>query len=44
MGSGDGTTVHTEFELDGKNICVNDEMWGSVNGEELIYFAEVIKS
>ena len=44
MGSGDGTTVHTEFELDGKKICVNDEMWGSLNGEELIYFAEVSDS
>ena len=41
MGSGDGTTVHTEFELDGKKTCVNDEMWGSVSGEELIYFEEV---
>jgi hypothetical protein len=41
MGSGDGTTVHTEFELNGKKICVNDEMWGSLNGSELIYFEEV---
>lgn len=44
MGSGDGTTVHVEFELDGKKICVNDEMWGSLNGEELVYFAEFIKA
>jgi hypothetical protein len=44
MGSGDGTTVHAEFELDGKKICVNDDMWGSIGGEELVYFAEVSES
>ena len=41
MGSGDGTTVHVEFELDGKKICVNDDMWVSVSGEDLVYFEEV---
>ena len=43
MGSGDGTTVHVEFELDGKKICVNDDMWVSVSGEELVYFEEVLE-
>lgn len=38
MGSGDGTTVHLEFERDGAKITVNDEMWGSVSGDELAYF------
>lgn len=38
MGSGDGTTVHLEFERDGTKITVNDEMWGSVSGDELVYF------
>jgi len=41
MGSGDGMTAHWEFELDGKAIVVNDEMWGSIGGEELAGFREV---
>ena len=41
MGSGDGMTAHWEFELNGKIITVNDEMWGSVSGEGLIGFREV---
>jgi len=41
MGSGDGTTAHWEFELNGKIITVNDEMWGSVSGEGLVGFREV---
>ena len=41
MGSGDGMTAHWEFELNGKIITVNDEMWGSVSGEGLVGFREV---
>ena len=41
MGSGDGTTAHWEFVLNGQIITVNDEMWGSVSGEGLIGFREV---
>jgi len=41
MGSGDGMTAHWEFELDGKTITVDDEMWGSVGGQELVGFREV---
>jgi hypothetical protein len=38
MGSGDGMTVHWEFNKDGKITTINDEMWGSVKGNELTYF------
>jgi len=38
MGSGDGMTVHWEFNKDGTIIRVDDEMWGSVAGSELIGF------
>ena len=31
----DTTTLHLEFNLDGKNITVDDEMWGSSNVSEL---------
>jgi hypothetical protein len=41
MGSGDGTTIHWEFMLDGKITVENDEMYGSVNGTELTWFKEV---
>lgn len=41
MGSGDGMTAHWEFELEGKTIVVNDEMWGSLGGQELVGFREV---
>jgi hypothetical protein len=41
MGSGDGMTAHWEFELDGKKVTVDDDMWGSVGGKELIGFREV---
>ena len=41
MGSGDGTTAHWEFVLNGQIITVNDQMWGSVSGEGLIGFREV---
>jgi hypothetical protein len=39
MGSGDGMTCHWEFDLKGTVTCVDDEMWGSVSGKELAYFA-----
>ena len=38
MGSGDGMTVHWEFIKDGKTIRVDDEMWGSLAGTELVGF------
>lgn len=44
MGSGDGTTIHWEFMLDGKIIVENDEMFGSVNGTELTWFREATAS
>jgi len=40
MGSGDGMTLHWEFIKDGKTIRVDDEMWGSVAGTELVGFIE----
>jgi hypothetical protein len=40
MGSGDGTTVHIEFNDKGKRINVDEEMWGRVGGYELSYFIE----
>ena len=39
-GSGDGTTVHIEFDDQGKRINVDEEMWGRVGGYELSYFVE----
>jgi len=39
MGSGDGMTIHWEFDLNGTVTRIDDEMWGSVNGNELAYFA-----
>jgi hypothetical protein len=38
MGSGDGMTAHWEFNKDGTIIRVDDDMWGSVAGTELIGF------
>ena len=42
MGSGDGMTFHLEFNLDGKNITLDDEMWGSwtVSESDLAWFKE----
>jgi len=40
MGSGDGMTVHMEFNDNGRVIRVDEEMWGSINGYELSYFIE----
>jgi len=38
MGSGDGMTIHWEFEKDGVITRIDDEMWGSVSGKELLGF------
>lgn len=38
MGSGDGTTVHWEFKLNGKVTTESDEMFGSVSGVELTWY------
>jgi hypothetical protein len=40
MGSGDGMTVHMEFNDNGRITKVDEEMWGSVTGYELSYFIE----
>lgn len=40
MGSGDGMTVHMEFNDNGLIKRVDEEMWGSVGGHELSYFIE----
>jgi hypothetical protein len=41
MGSGNGKTLHWEFDNNGKKVTIDDEMWGSVNGNELIGFRVV---
>jgi len=40
MGSGDGMTVHWEFNMDGNITTEGDAMWGSVSGSELAWFIE----
>jgi len=40
MGSGDGMTVHIEFDDNGRCTRVDEEMWGSLGGNELSYFIE----
>jgi hypothetical protein len=40
MGSGDGMTVHFIFELNNTQYILDDQMWGSISGEELMYFTE----
>jgi hypothetical protein len=40
MGSGDGMTLHWEFNLDGVITTEDNEMWGSVSGSELAWFIE----
>ena len=37
-GSGDGMTLHWEFNNGGKVTMITDEMWGSVSGKELTHF------
>ena len=44
MGSGDGMTVHWEFNNNGKIIKVDDELWGSLSGNKLIGFRPCNKS
>jgi hypothetical protein len=44
MGSGDGMTVQWEFNLDGQKIVVEDDMWGSVSGSELVCFRRVAEA
>ena len=44
MGSGDGMTIHWEFIKDGNTIRVDDEMWGTVGGSELVRFIDVTES
>lgn len=41
MGSGDGMTIHWEFELLGNKITIDDDMWGHRPGQELLGFREV---
>jgi hypothetical protein len=43
MGSGDGMTIHWDFEKDGIVSRIDDEMWGSVGGAELLGFKEVVE-
>lgn len=38
MGSGDGMTIHWEFNNGGKITTIGDDMWGSVKGNELTYY------
>ena len=40
MGSGDGMTIHFTFELNNTKYTLDDQMWGSISGEELMYFTE----
>jgi len=41
MGSGDGMSVHMEFDDNGRRTFIDEEMWGSLYGDELSYFIEV---
>jgi hypothetical protein len=38
MGSGDGGTIHWEFIKNGATIRVDDDLWGSLEGTELVGF------
>jgi hypothetical protein len=38
MGSGDGMTLHWEFLKNGITIHIQDDMWGTIDGTELIGF------
>jgi hypothetical protein len=40
MGSGDGMTLHWEFNLDGVITVEEDAMWGTLSGSELTWFVE----
>lgn len=41
MGSGDGMSVHMEFNNFGLIVTVDEDMWGSLLGKELSYFTEI---
>ena len=43
MGSGDGMTAHWDFDNDGTLTTVDDELWGSIGGNELIGFRAVLR-
>ena len=43
MGSGDGMTAHWDFDNNGVTTTVDDELWGSVGGNELIGFRAVLR-
>jgi DNA-binding NtrC family response regulator len=38
MGSGDGMTLHWEFNNNGHMLTIDDAMWGSISGKELTYY------
>jgi len=42
MGSGDGMTLHVEFynDIKKKQVVIEEDMWGSILGEELSYFVD----
>ncbi len=40
MGSGDGMTLHWEFNLDGVITVEEELMWGTLSGSELTWFVE----
>ena len=39
-GSGDGMTSNLEFNNNGSITTISEDMWGSVNGDELSCFIE----
>ena len=41
MGSGDGMTIHWEFELLGNKITIDDDMWASRGNQAFVGFREV---
>ena len=41
MGSGDGMSIHWEFNNNGTVVRVDDDMWGSISGQELAGFRVV---
>ena len=40
-GSGDGMEIHFWFNLNNNIYKLDDPMWGSVSGEELMYFTQL---
>ena len=43
-GSGDGMEIHFWFNLNEKIYKLDDQMWGSVSGNELMYFTELLEN